>query len=351
RRLRIWSAGCCTGEEAYSIAIAVTRAVPKWREWQISILGTDLNPRFLHKAAEGIYSQWSFRGLPAEIQRDYFHQTDNGRRFAIAPWIKTLVTFACLNFVEDVYPSLGNSTNAMDVIFCRNVVMYFAREQARRVVGNLHRALVNGGWLFASATEASPELFADFTPANFPGTVVYRKNLPPPRLDLPAPAVPLEVSHTLVSSTSSSAASSSELLAPSLPEAAAPAPSAKARTLANEGRLGEALAACDQAIALHKLDAASHYLRGMILQEQGALDEAAASLKRALFLDQDFVVAHFALGNLMQGRGRATDAKRSFENARALLRRYPAEAVLPESDGISAGRLLAILDATREANR
>jgi chemotaxis protein methyltransferase CheR len=335
KRLRLWSAGCCTGEEAYSLAIAVCRAVPDWREWRISILGTDLNPRFLHKASGGIYGEWSFRGLPEEIKRCYFNERPDGR-FEVVPRIKALVSFSPLNFVEDAYPSLRNNTNAMDVIFCRNVLMYFARGQARRVVGNLRRALVDGGWLFTSAAEVSADLFSDFTPADLPEAAAYRKN---PQAQPPIFAA-------------SSFAPSPEWILPLIPAPPAPAspePAARARELANAGRLDEALAACDEAIALHRIDAAAHYLRGMILQEQGALGEAAASLKRALYLDSDFVVAHFALGNLMQGSGRTADAQRCFNNTRALLRRHTPDALLPEADGLTAGRLLAILGLMEEA--
>jgi chemotaxis protein methyltransferase CheR len=86
-----------------------------------------------------------------------------------------MVTFSCLNLAEDVYPSLWNDTNAMDVIFCRNVLMYFSPERAKQVVHKLHRALVDGGWLIVGISEISQALFSEFVPVNFPGTVLYRK--------------------------------------------------------------------------------------------------------------------------------------------------------------------------------
>ena len=334
KRLRIWSAGCCTGEEPYSLAIALRRALADLDDWQITILATDLNPRFLHKAAAGIYGAWSFRGVPAETQAAYFRPRPDGR-FEILPAIRRMVTFECLNLVEDVYPSLANNTNAMDLIFCRNVLMYFSREQMRKVVANLRRSLVEGGRLVVSATEAGRELFGEFVPAALPGITLYRKEPPAPRAAIAAPPpVPLPA----------------RLPAPApraLP-AAPPDHPADARRLANEGRLAEALAACDRALAADKLVAAHHYLRGLILQEQGAFDEAAAALKRALYLDPDFVVAHFALGHLGLRQGQNREAARGFANARALLRTCPPDAVLPESDGITAGRLLAILTTMEE---
>ena len=104
---------------------------------------------------------------------------------------------------------------------------------------------------------------------------------------------------------------------------------------------------CDWRI--HKSPITNHYLRGVILQENNALDEAVAALKRALYLDPDFVIAYFALGHLQARLGRGREATRSFANARSLLQICAPEAVLPESDGITAGRLLEILNSIEEA--
>src|SRR5713101_5391864 len=152
-RLRIWSAACCTGEEPYSLAILLHQLMPDLPDWHVTILATDINGRFLQKAAAGLYGEWSFRDAPAGFKESYFKRAGDGR-YAILPEIKKLVTFAHLNLVEDVYPSVATDTNAMDVIFCRNVLMYFTPQQARKVVGNLHHTLIDGGWLVVSPSEA-----------------------------------------------------------------------------------------------------------------------------------------------------------------------------------------------------
>src|SRR3990172_4432087 len=174
KHLRIWSAGCCSGEEPYSIAMLLDRLIPDFEKWNLTILATDINPRFLRRAAQGIYGAWSFRDTPAWIREQYFDRRQDGR-FEIQPRIRRMVTFSYLNLAEDAYPSLVNGTNAMDVILCRNVLMYFAQERARKVVDKLHRSLVDGGWLITSPAETSTVLFSAFTAVEFPGAFLYRR--------------------------------------------------------------------------------------------------------------------------------------------------------------------------------
>jgi chemotaxis protein methyltransferase CheR len=174
QRLRLWSAACCSGEEAYSLAILLRQILPDLAEWHVTILATDINPHFLRKAVAGSYGEWSFRDTPEGFKERFFTGAGDGR-YAIRPEIKNLVSFEHLNLVEDVYPSLATDTHAMDVIFCRNVLMYFTPAQTRKVIGNLHRALIDGGWLAVGPSEASQALFPQFVTANFPGVILYQK--------------------------------------------------------------------------------------------------------------------------------------------------------------------------------
>ena len=122
RRLRLWSAACCSGEEAYSLAILLHQVLPDLADWHVTILATDINPVFLRKAVAGSYGEWSFRDTAAGFKERYFTRTED-RRYTIRPEIQKLVTFEHVNLVEDVYPSLATDTNARDIIFCRNVLM------------------------------------------------------------------------------------------------------------------------------------------------------------------------------------------------------------------------------------
>ena len=322
KRLRIWSAGCCTGEEPYSIAIALREALPNFAAWQITILATDINPRFLATAAAGVYGPWSFRGVPEATRHAWFHALPDGR-CEVLPCIREMVTFAYVNLVEDGWPSHATETAGMDLIFCRNVLMYFSRERGKGVVARLRRALVAEGRLMVSTTETARELFEGFDPPELAGVALFRKSAP---LALP-PAPPV-------------------LAAPPQPEPAPERPrdhAADARRLADEGRLDSALAACDRALAANQLAPAHHYLRGVILQEQNQPEAAVVALRQALGLDAAFTLAHFTLGHLLLRQGRAAEAARCFTEARTLLHACAPEAVLPESEGLTAGRLLTML--------
>jgi chemotaxis protein methyltransferase CheR len=377
QRLRIWSAGCCTGEEPYSIAILLGKMIPDLPDWHLMILATDIHPRFLQKGAEGVYNEWSFRGIPRGIKERYFTRT-KGDGWAILPHIKQMVTFSALNLADDTYPSLLNNTNAMDIIFCRNVLMYFTPEKAEEVIHKLYRALMPGGWLLVSPSETSHILFAQFETVNFPDVILYRKpqigatetgrvgewelRLPGSPLggiaDASFPAAEeqpkIEASHVAPYPAAAKlyeqghAAEAAESLGASRSEnpADTQALAELARVYANQGQLAAALVWCEKAVAADKLNPGSHYLLATILQERGQTTESMQSLKRALYLDQHFVLAHFALGTLTRRQGRLKESHKHFANALALLSAYGQDEILPESEGMTAGRLREIIRST-----
>ena len=357
RHLRIWSAGCCTGEEPYSIAMLLDRLMPNHEAWEITILATDINPAFLRAAGKGVYGEWSFRDSPPWVRERYFKRTRNGR-FEIKPQIRKMVTFAHLNLVDDVYPSYPHDTTAMDVIFCRNVLMYFTAEHAARVVRNLHRSIADGGWLIASPVETSNALFPQFAAVNFPGAVLYRKATHDGRLSAFEQWNPMREEQPETSPQPQVVAPRQPAVQDSFPPPELPretngaesqAPCRTARICANEGRLEEAAGWCAKAIAADKLNPAHFYLLATIQNEMASGGEAATSLERVLYLDPDFVLAHFALGNLRLSQGRRREARRHFENSLALLRAAPQDEIVPESEGLTAGRLGEIILAAQKS--
>lgn len=379
KRLRIWSAGCSSGEEAYSIAILLQRMIPDYQRWNITILATDINPQALRKAGAGIYNDWSFRSPPSWLRETYFRKSQAGQ-YELVPQVREMVVFSYLNLAEDVYPAFSTNTNAMDIIFCRNVLMYFKPRLAGEIISKQHRSLVGGGWLIVSPAESSLVSAEGFAAVNFPGLTLHRKT---ERAADPKPAVE-PVAWDSGQKTSVDAGyqptTTKPRPAPAVKKAAHPQPSYQdvfalylqgqfsaarqaaasrlamhpndARTMylmvrihANQGELPMAQKWGESAVDAHRLDPVGYYLLAVIYQEQGQFDKAVHTLRRALYLDHDFVLAHFALGNLYRRHGRKKEAAKYFENALQLLGNCPQDEVLAESEGMTAGRLKEIIQA------
>lgn len=351
QHLRILSAACCTGEEAYSLAILLHQLLPDLPDWRIELIATDINRRSLKKAAAGIYGKWSFRGVPAALKKRYFTRTADGDH-AVIPEIRSMVRFQALNLTEDSYPSQATGMHHMDVIFCRNVLMYFTPAIVPRVIDKLHATLGDGGWLVVSPSEASSALFPQFHAVNFPGAILFCKKSVERKLQISLHAswtsqAPMRAIPTRPNAKESDiAAKNPDIAEAAMPRNTRPALqhlSQQARLLAGQGRLAAALTWCDRWIAAYKLDAAGYYVRAAILQEQGELALARAALNNAIYLDQAFVMAHFALGMLARRCSDGSAERRHFGNTHRLLSRCQPDDRLPESDGISARQLADIL--------
>jgi chemotaxis protein methyltransferase CheR len=322
--LRIWSAGCCTGEEPYSIAMLLDRLAPGHDG--ISILATDVNPRFLEKANRGLYSEWSFRGAPAWVTERHFRRVGQG--YELSRRISEMVKFSRLNLAEDPYPE------AMNLVFCRNVLMYFSPDKAAKLAHDLHRATADDGWLVVSPAEASNELFSGFAPVDFPGAMMYRRRVPEVSKidDRPAQeTMPVD--------------EPAERPAPEIRDEVDAC--AMARLCADRGSLGEARRWCEVAIESDRLNAQCHYLLATIMHEMGEFAAEKQALKRTVYIDPDFALAHFALGNVRLHEGRCDDAERHFSNALLLLQAIPRDEILPESGGMAAGRLVEAIKSAR----
>ena len=354
QQLRLWSAACCTGEEPYSLAILVQQLLGDAPDWEITILATDINERYLQRAAAGVYSEWSFRDAPKGFKERYFTRGPDGR-FTIAPALRKRVRFAHKNLSLDVAPWADPDLHAMDVILCRNVLIYFTPAHALRLVTTLHRALNDGGWLAVAPCECSQAMFSRFATVNLPGTVFYRKQsveAPTPGSQQTQPAE-LMAAHTAPAWSFEPSPAASSAGVPPLNDlyasssSAAPTDSnelaSTARTLANQGRFLDALAWSERWIAADKVDAAAHYLHAMVLQEMGEREAARRSLQRVVYLQPQFALAHFALGNLARGDERLGEANKHFENALHALRDAQPDELLPESDGLTAQQLVRVI--------
>ena len=346
RTLRIWSTGCATGEEAYSIAIVLHRMREILRGWDVSIVASDINPHALRKAREGIYTNWSFRNPSDNFKDIYFRKTECGQ-FEVLPHIKKMVTFSRGNLAEEWSAPLFTGANTVDVIFCRNVLMYLNPQLAGKVVERFYGCLQEGGWLFVSPCEVSNPFFSRFASFSFPDAILHRKVCTEKTVTPES-----QVFYPSIHIADRGAPQNTPLPLPT-PERREEPPANQedlamlCRTFANEGRLPEALIVSDQALAADKLCAGLHYLRAVILQEQGLSDEATTSLKKALYLEPDMVLAYFTLATLEQRKGKLSESRRHFASALSLLDRYHPDDEIPESDGMLAGRLTEIIRTTK----
>jgi chemotaxis protein methyltransferase CheR len=378
KRLRVWSAGCSSGEELYSLAILLEQMLIQPERWSITLLGTDLNVTSLERAAEGIYTPWSFRERSAESLARWI-QPAGTRRFQVVERLRRKMTFAYLNLAEDCYPSLHNNTAGMDLVLCRNVLMYFDQARGVDVVKKLARSLGEGGWLILGPSElhlghlaglraeivrgstcfraapASPGFFAAELPPQPPAPPPPPPPRAPKRPMPEPPAAPplsaLEQARALHSQGQDHAAST--LLKARLGEHDAPAPDADtssmlllARCLANLGRLHEAEEWCTRAVERDKLNHATHLLLATVLQEKGELQRAAASLRRAQYLEPDDPMVQFTLAGLARQQGDAVAERRALVALQRSLRGFEDEDELPGFDGLRAGRLAQVVAAT-----
>ncbi|HEY2804469.1 MAG TPA: protein-glutamate O-methyltransferase CheR [Gemmatimonadales bacterium] len=349
RPLRIWSAGCATGEEPYSLAIAM------WQCGLLSrahILGTDLSRAALAQARRARYRRWSLRGVAPEIIGRCFLESHDS--FELRGDIQGAVDFRYLNLAEDTYPSLASGVWGMDVIICRNVLIYFDLDTVTRVVTHLLDSLGEDGWLVLGASDP---LIADRVRCETevtPAGLVYRRAGAKAATPI-TPTLPITAPKSASSATVSVAAHLAPLAPRPLPDAQAAAdPStpdatvarsaemdaiAAVRALAGAGRLDEAGHACAAALDTNRMSAELHYLHAVLLAEAGHGPEAVTAARRALYLDRGLIVAHIIIGIALARSGDWRGARASLERAELALALMAREAIVPAADGEPAGRL------------
>ncbi len=169
RTLRIWSAGCSTGEEPYTIAMLIAE-MRNFNDWDIEIHGSDINQRVLQTARKGIYRKNSFRTIEPYFVSKYFHDEDG--LFKIRDVAKKNVNFSCLNLLD---PYKTRFLGKMDVIFCRNVLIYFDSLSRRKVIDIFYDRLFDGGYLLLGHAESLINISTAFTLKHLKNDMVYQK--------------------------------------------------------------------------------------------------------------------------------------------------------------------------------
>lgn len=171
KKIRIWSAACSSGEEAYSVAIMLNEFIkPKFPDLTFEIVGTDINQTVLDTAVRGIYGDYAIRNLPVHFLKKYFKQVDGF--YEISMDIKSMATFKNANLFDS--NDMMYMTN-FDVIFCANVLIYFDTNSKIKVVNQLYKSLNRGGYLFIGFSETLHGISKAFSVVSFPKTVGYKK--------------------------------------------------------------------------------------------------------------------------------------------------------------------------------
>ena len=309
--LRIWSAGCATGEEAYSLAMLLDecRLADRAR-----LLATDVSSTAIEIARRGQYGPWSFRRDVAGWRERCFVRT--GKRWTVSAAHRR-VEFMVHNLMQPA-PATFMAAGGFDLILCRNVLLYFDQQTVERATHLLADALAPGGWLLMSPTDPplpkSIALELVLTPAG----VAYRRS-PAPAVIVPAaPPTPLRPA-------------TRHVVRPRTRAKQTGPPTAVRRSAPREA-----------------MDAETYLARALSFLDARQPHQAAASARRALFLDRSLAVAHLTLARALRLTGSRTAAQRSLRRGAVLLEAHAPEDTVRGAGGASAGTLSAVAAAEFE---
>ena len=199
KTIRICSAGCSSGEEPYSLAILLKKLIPDLEQWNLMILGIDINQEALQKAETGIYRAWSFRRVDVEIVQQYFQLIN--AHYHLKPSIKQMVKFQSVNLLKELFPHPNTELRELDLILCRNVFIYFESSAIANVLNKFYNALQPLGYLVTGHAELYGQNLSQFQTKLFPESVVYQR-LADNLIDAPMVSLPSEPNYISVENLS-----------------------------------------------------------------------------------------------------------------------------------------------------
>ena len=344
--VRLWSAGCATGEEAWSLAIVAHEALGEAAAARVEVIGTDLNPAFLERARVGWYGRWSFRGVDPARRARWFRPERDG--WAVGSELRSTVRFRRLNFLD---VDAAEWPVGVDVVLCRNVAIYFDQDTVVRVAGRLARSLREGGWFVPGPSD--PLLPGGLGLVALPGgpLVYQRRSADAPVVAVPARETPVFAAPVVTARRHASATPPPPpRVASSQPRRVEPPDAvAAARSLADRGDLAGATRLLNEALVLDGLNPALYLLRSSVRQASGDHGGACDDADRAVLIDRSLAFAHVLAASARARLGDAPAARRALRNARGLLERVRDDAVVPYSDGQGRGALLALCDRLARA--
>lgn len=331
--LRVLSVPCSSGEEPYSIAMILTdMGLPKDR---FMVDAVDINTRIIQRAKQAVYGRNSFRGDEGDARERYFDSTDKG--YELHGVIRNAVKFHHGNILDDGFlPAAG----VYDVVFCRNLLIYFDRPTQMRTIAKLHRLLVPEGMLFVGHAEGGCVDYRLFDVVKRPGTFAYRKKAAssPDSRQKPGTFFPA------LFSSAKDAVTKKTVTKTWRPEPAAIQPGTgdkpaafsiseawqallkEAQQLADQGEMGVARVICEDYLVYDACSAPAHYLLGLVYEAEGKVDQSREMFHKAVYLDPYHYKAliHLALYAEQQGNKGAARVYR--DRARRVMERNGAEA-------------------------
>jgi chemotaxis protein methyltransferase CheR len=382
RSLRILSAGCSSGEEPYTLAIVAREAVAAPTH-DVTVRAIDVNPAAIARAVRGRYTAWSMRATPEEAQARWF--ATDGKELVLDESVRRAVRFDERNLVDDD-PELW-AAGQYDVIFCRNVLMYFAPDVARRVIARFERALAPGGYLFLGHAETLRGLSHAFHLCHTHGTFYYQRRDGSQRHDDVIPDAPVltalvDTSSSWVEAIQGAADRIRTLTEPvavavpaprnawdrgravellreerfaealaTLPSEADRDPDAlllRAVLLTHSGRLVEAEQTCRRLLSLDELHAGAHYVLALCREAEGDRKGAGDEDHVAIYLDPSFAMPRLHLGLLARRSGERDVARRELGQALLLLDQEDSSRLLLFGGGFSREALIALCRAELE---
>ncbi|HEV8323461.1 MAG TPA: CheR family methyltransferase [Myxococcota bacterium] len=359
--LRLASAGCATGEEAYSLAILLHETVPELERWRASVLGVDVNTAALRQAAQGVYGEWSLRDVRELVRRRWFRREGKGWR--LAPELRARARFHYTNLVIDPLPAPALGLVAMDLVLCRNVLFYFEPDVGARIAEKLARCLAPGGWLLFGSSDLSIGQVPGCDTIAFGEVAAFQRR--------PAAATSRSGAGSAISSTppdgrvgADTGTGPTTTRAP-LPEPTplprpatrtptpTPVPRAgetsdaalrRAQALADGGDFSAAVAAFDAVLQAWPELARAHALHGFLLVELGSPEAGLDAFRRCLYLDPAMLLAHAGMALVGMRLGLHELWQRHAARVRALAAPLGDDVAVDGWEGMTAGRLLRLLE-------
>ncbi len=361
RRLRVWSAGCSTGEEPYSVAMLLRELLPLTDGWDIKVLATDVSTKALTAARLGRYHSRALLAAPKDDVARWFIR--DGDDYVVRPEVRDLVEFRHHNLVTEPVP-FGRD-EPVDLLLCRNVTIYFARDTTRRLMRQFHAALAEGGYLFLGHSETLWQINDEFRLVTLGDAFVYRRDVPGDdrRAILPdrrtgSDGLPpggdrrvgprdrrAPVWDVLTKPRTLPFPRRDRALEPVSSYGSAPAsrpedPIVEVRAALRSGRYLDAAALARAVSVADPLRADAHYLHGMALANLGRDADALTELRKAIYVDPMAGFAHFLLAGVLSRLGDTQGAARSYKAAAETLGRNADDAEATELGGRPIGELV-----------